>query len=166
MTWLRPINLALAVLTALAPTAHVLELPNKLSLDGTLWLAVQQHLYRGWGPFLGGPTEIGALATSLILAHLRRRSRAVWWPTLVASTGYAGMIVAFFFLNSPVNAGIAAWTTTTLPINWQVYRLRWEAGHAIAALLALMSAALLIWSYVKETRPCDQGRRTDAGRPG
>jgi hypothetical protein len=44
--------------------AHVLELPNKLALDGGLWLAVQQHLYRGWGPFLGGPAEIGALVTA------------------------------------------------------------------------------------------------------
>jgi hypothetical protein len=44
----------LAILAALPPLAHVLELPNKLALDGELWLAVQQHLYRGWGPFLGG----------------------------------------------------------------------------------------------------------------
>lgn len=39
--------------TLSALTAHVLELPNKLSLDGPLWLAVQQHLYRGWGPYIG-----------------------------------------------------------------------------------------------------------------
>jgi hypothetical protein len=53
MRWLQRINLAFAILAVVAPLAHVLELPNKLALDGPLWLAVQQHLYRGWGPFFG-----------------------------------------------------------------------------------------------------------------
>ena len=150
MTWLRWVNLALAVLTGLAPTAHLLELPNKLSLDANLWLAVQQHLYRGWGPFLGGPTEIGALTTSLILAYVRRRSSAVLLPTLIASIGYACMIVVFVVLNSPVNAAVASWTTTTLPPNWTAYRMRWEIGHAIAFLLSLISLTALIWAYAKE----------------
>ena len=156
MTWLRPISLVLGLLTVLVPMAHVLELPNKLSLDGNLWLAVQQHLYRGWGPFLGGPSEIGALATSLILAYLRRRSSALLWPTLIASTGYTCMIAAFFFLNLPVNVAVASWTPTTLPSDWVTYRLRWEAGHAIAALLALISLIALIWTYAKETSPGDK----------
>ena len=47
MTKLRWLNLILAFLTALAPMAHVLELPNKLALDGPAWLFAQQHLYRG-----------------------------------------------------------------------------------------------------------------------
>jgi hypothetical protein len=151
LTWLRPINLALGFLTTLAPMAHVLELPNKFSLDGNLWLAVQQHLYRGWGPFWGAPTEIGALATSLILTYGRRRSDAVLWPTLIASIGYACMIVDFFVMNAPVNTAFAAWTSTSLPPDWATYRLRWEAGHAIAALLSLISLAALIWAYLKET---------------
>ena len=150
MTWLRWVNLALAVLTVLAPTAHVLELPNKLSLDENLWLAVQQHLYQGWGPFLGGPTEVGALATSLILAYVRRRSSAVLWPTLISSVGYACMIAVFVVLNSPVNAAVASWTATTLPPNWGTYRLRWETGHAVAFLLSLISLTALIWAYAKE----------------
>jgi len=54
MQLLHQLNLLLAALATLAPLAHVLELPNKLRLDGPLWLAVQQQLYRGWGPFLGG----------------------------------------------------------------------------------------------------------------
>jgi hypothetical protein len=87
LIWLYRIGLALAVLTLLAPTAHVLELPNKLSLDADLWLAVQQHLYRGWGPFLVGPAEIGALTVSLVLVYLRRHNRGAMRPTLIAAIG-------------------------------------------------------------------------------
>jgi hypothetical protein len=60
---LRPSNLVLAAAAVLAPMAHVLELPSKLILDGPLWVTVQQHLYRGWGPVFGGPIEVAALAT-------------------------------------------------------------------------------------------------------
>ena len=69
---LRWVNLILGIFAALAPLAHVLELPNKLALDGGLWLDVQQHLYRGWGPFLGAPAEIGVIGggVSLIAALL------------------------------------------------------------------------------------------------
>ena len=55
---LRLLALVVAVIALLAPAAHVLEMPNKLRIDGPLWLAVQQSLYRGWGPFVGGPAEI------------------------------------------------------------------------------------------------------------
>ena len=68
MAALRAINLILAFIATTAPLAHVLELPSKLTLDGPLWLAVQQHLYRGWGAVFG-PVEIAALAsTGVVLA--------------------------------------------------------------------------------------------------
>ncbi len=133
--------------------AHVLELPNKFSLDATLWLAVQQHLYRGWGPFLGGPAEIGALATSLCLAYLRRPLRAVLWMTLIACIGYSGMLAAYFILNAPVNAAVSSWTSATLPSDWTSYRMRWEIGHAVAALLSVISLAALLWAHLSEERP-------------
>ena len=140
--------------------AHVLELPNKLSLDGPLWLAVQQNLYRGWGPFIGAPTEIGALLTSLLLACQRRRTDALLWLTLLACAGYAGMLAAFFVLNAPVNSAFSSWTPATLPPDWMNYRARWEAGHAVAALLSVISAAALVRAYAIEH--C----RTRSARPG
>ena len=59
MRLVRLLAFIVAILALLAPAAHVLELPNKLRLDGPLWLAVQQSLYAGWGPFICAPTEIG-----------------------------------------------------------------------------------------------------------
>ncbi len=147
MEWLALANLAFAILAVLAPMAHLLELPNKLALNGELWLAVQQHLYRGWGPFLGGPTEIGALATSVLIAFQHRSSRALG-PMLVACIGYAGMLVVFFTLNSPVNTALASWTPATLPADWASYRLRWEIGHAMAALFSVISLAAVMRASV------------------
>jgi hypothetical protein len=140
---LRRANLILAVLAVLAPVAHVLELPNKLALDGPLWLSVQQHLYRGWGPLLGGPAEIGALASSVAVLALERRATGRWW-VLVACLAYAGMLAVFFAFDAPVNAALSGWTPASLPADWPRYRLRWECGHVAAAALSLVGLAALI----------------------
>jgi len=137
-------NLILAILAALPPLAHVLELPNKFTLDGGLWLAVQQHLYRGWGPFLGGPAEIGALITTVALLVIRRERPQTRLLTFMAAAAYTAMLITFFVFNEPVNKAITNWTPDTLPSNWADYRLRWEAGHAIAALLSVAGLAALV----------------------
>lgn len=144
LTWA---NLTFAVLAFLAPVAHLLELPNKLALDGSLWLAVQQHLYRGWGPLLGGPTEIGALITALGLLAIHWHDRRIRRFLLVAVVVYAGMIAVFFIFNNPVNQAVNSWTAKTLPANWTRYRLRWEIGHAIAAVLAVVGLMAVGRSY-------------------
>lgn len=138
MRWLRWLALLTAFLACLAPMAHLLELPNKFQLDGPIWLAIQQHLYRGWGPFIGAPTEIGGLILNLILLAVSRWSAR---PALffgLAAVAYCGMLLSFFLLNAPVNEAVSQWTPATLPADWPGYRLRWEIGHALAALFALL----------------------------
>jgi Domain of unknown function (DUF1772) len=150
MSHLRWANLILAILAAMPPLAHVLELPNKLALDGQLWLAVQQNLYRGWGPFLGGPAEIGALATTLTLLVVRRANGGIQLLRVIAAMAYAAMLVTFFVFNAPVNEALNSWTSTTLPSDWAAYRLRWEAGHALAALMSVVGLVALIRARIIE----------------
>jgi hypothetical protein len=150
VTCLRWVNLAFAIVAALPPLAHVLELPNKLALSDTIWLAVQQQLYRGWGPFIGGPAEIGALATSLALLVLRRVDARTRWLTLIAAIAYVAMIASFFIFNAPVNEAVRTWTPASLPSDWPAYRVRWEMGHAIAALLSVIGLAALVRARIVE----------------
>ena len=145
MDVLRKAGLAFAIGAVFAPMAHVLELPNKLHLEGPLWLAIQQNLYRGWGPFVGAPLEIGALALSVVLAARRGGARLSW---TVAACAYAAMLAVFFWLNAPVNAAVAGWRPETMPPDWPAFRLRWEIGHAISAFLACSG----LWMAVQANR--------------
>jgi hypothetical protein len=147
MRYVRSANLIFAIAATLAPLAHVLELPNKFTLDGVLWLAVQQHLYRGWGPILGGPAEIGALVTTLALLVARRADKRARLLTLVAALAYAVMLAAYLVFNAPVNEAVNGWTPATLPGDWMSYRLQWETGHALAALMALIGLAVLALAF-------------------
>jgi hypothetical protein len=151
MSCLRWTNLILAILALLPLLAHVLELPNKLALDGGLWLAVQQHLYRGWGPFLGGPAEIGAMVTTAALLFVRRSNSRTRRLTAIATAAYGAMIAAFFVFNAPVNQALTGWTSATLPSDWPAYRLRWETGHALAAPLAVIGLVAMVRAYFVET---------------
>jgi hypothetical protein len=141
MRWLRRLALLIGFLACLAPVAHLLELPNKLQLDGPLWLAVQQHLYRGWGPLIGAPTELGGLIISLVLLATNRRRLRTALLFALAVGAYIGMLLSFFLLNAPVNEAVNNWTPGALPVDWASYRLQWEIGHALAALFALLGLA-------------------------
>ena len=147
MKAVRKLYVLIAALAVLAPAAHVLELPNKLALDGALWLAVQQHLYRGWGPFIGAPLEIGALVLSVVVAVLCRRDRRVARAAVVGAAAYAGMIATFFVFNAPVNGVVSHVTIANLPPDWPLLRRQWETGHCIAALLGVvgLAAAIRAW---------------------
>lgn len=141
--WVGFVNLVLACLATTAPVAHVLEMASKLRLPGPLWLAVQQRLYQGWGAVFG-PVEILALLTSVGLVAASRRSPLQARTYLLASVCYAAMIGVFFLFNDPVNRAVSGWTAATLPPAWPDFRLRWETGHALAALLSLTALVALI----------------------
>lgn len=146
---LRAVNFVIAGLAVTGPMAHVLELPNKFRLDGALWLAVQQQLYRGWGAVFG-PVEILALASSVALIFLRRGEGPSLRPTALAAIAYGLMLAVFFVFNAPVNAAFSGWTVDTLPADWPDYRWKWEVGHALAALLSLVALAALIVAGLRE----------------
>jgi hypothetical protein len=62
------------------------------------------------------------------------------------------MIVAFFVFNAPVNEAVRGWTPTMLPSDWSAYRLRWETGHALAAVLAGVGLVAMLRAYFVEMR--------------
>lgn len=155
----RWISLLATAVALTATLAHVLELPNKFMLDGPLWLAVQQSLYRGWGAVIG-PFEIVAVLATWLLAYLVRGRRPAFALTLAAAPCLTAMVAAFFLFNAPVNVALAGWTAETLPADWPHYRRQWELGHAIAFVLGLTAfCALLRAAFVEACAGRRSGER-------
>jgi Domain of unknown function (DUF1772) len=148
---LRWISLIATALPLGATTAHLMELPNKVTLDGPLWLAVQQNLYRGWGPVVG-PFEIIAAVSAWALLYMVRGRRAAFALTSIAALCLSAMLAVFFVFNAPVNAAVAGWTPAALPSDWPDYRLQWESGHAISFVLALVAFCALLRAAFVEAR--------------
>src|SRR5262245_13285001 len=141
-----------AIVPLAAGAAHVLELPNKLGLEGLLWLEVQQQMYRGWGSMIA-PFELVAIAASWLLAWRLRDARDRFSPVLTAAFCLSAALVLFFVWIAPVNEAFASWSAATLPADWPRYRLRWETGHvAHFALVVTAFVALLRTAFVAGPR--------------
>jgi hypothetical protein len=72
------------------------------------------------------------------------------WLTLVAALAYVGMIAAFFVLNDPVNAALNSWTPSRILPDWMSYRLQWEIGHALSAILSIVAIVTLVRAWFIE----------------
>jgi hypothetical protein len=119
------------VLTALAlgpGMAHVMELPNKLPMSREAYLTVQR-VYRGWNRIAF--VVIGALIATLLLTITVDGDAFV--PALMAFLAILGTQVVFWTLTFPVNRATRNWTS--VPVDWQRLRDRWELSHAISAVL-------------------------------
>jgi hypothetical protein len=133
---------------ALGPAmAHLLELPNKISLSREAYLTVQQ-IYSGWA--LLGVVVFGALISTLTLTILVRK-RAYEFPlSLAAFLCIAGTQVIFWTFTFPANQQTSNWTV--LPDNWEALRTQWEYSHAASALLNLIAVVTLILSVSRPER--------------
>ncbi len=99
MRALRFLGLILSVLTFAPAFAHLLEMPNKMALDGPGWYAAQ-FLYRGWGAFLG-PIEAATLVVTAWLLWRARGRQPVFTLTAIAVICYTGMQLCFWLFNAP-----------------------------------------------------------------
>lgn len=141
------LSIVLTALCLVPSGAHLLELPNKMQLDGSDYQTVQQ-LYRGWA--LAGIVLVGAILSGGIHAYLVRTQPL---PLLLALAGFlllAATLASFLIFILPVNQATTDWAA--LPENWRELRTRWEYAHASNGMItffALVTTVLsaLSWRY-------------------
>jgi hypothetical protein len=148
---LRWVSILLAVAGAGGPIAHLIEMPNKLGLDGGLWLVTQLWLYKGWVWFFG-PIQLAALLSCVPLAACRTLNTPALWATLAAFVSYAGMLGILVAVLHPIDVEIGQWEPITLPRDWPSYRLRWELAQAMVALLSFLGIAALLQGWKLDRR--------------
>jgi hypothetical protein len=149
-SWLNAIQFLSLALVAfcLGPAlAHLLALPNKISLGRDEYFTVQQ-IYRGWA--ILGILIVAAIAAAVALAWMSRRLPGVFYWVLTALVCLAAAQAVFWIFTYPANVATRNWTTA--PANWQALRVQWEYSHAVGAILTLAALAALIVSLLARTR--------------
>jgi hypothetical protein len=141
LTILRLLAVLFTAVAMAAGFAHLLELPNKISLEREEYLTVQQ-LYRGWA--LLGFVVVGALVITGIVALMVRARTTEFYLTLVAALCIALSLAIFFLFTYPANQQTQNWTI--LPDNWETLRRQWEYSHAVAAILYFVALSALTLS--------------------
>jgi len=149
----RFITLVLAALSLTMESAHVLEMPQKMTYDPQFYAAVNSTLYRYFA-IIGAIYQIGAIIAADVLAYLVRKRRPSFQWTI---TGALLLLVAFgiwLWVVEPVNVQISdaiVMAPESVPALWTEMRDRWEYGHMGGFIVQLLGFAALTISVLVET---------------
>lgn len=151
-TW-RFITLILVALFMGLEFCHVLELPAKMQYDGSLYVTLQNTLYRYFGaPGPGAFVTMGAIISAAVLSFLVRKRRAVFYWTLAGTICLAiAFPLIFFLFIEPVNVVFRQATPESVPANWMQLRNQWEYAHAANFVFSLVGFSALLISVLIET---------------
>ncbi len=67
---------------------------------------------------------------------------------VVAGAALVAMIISTLLINAPVNSAIDTWNTAAPPTDWQIWRDRWELGHAIRSYIGLAGLLVLLVAVI------------------
>lgn len=138
----RFLALVITALSLTMTTAHVLEMPRKLSYSIDLYTAVNSTMYLYFAIF-GAIFEVGAIAAVGTLAW-RARHQPSARATLTAAIAVALALVSWLVLVQPVNRAVAGGAS------WTDLRLRWEIGHLVGFVFSLAGFVALAIATVRE----------------
>ena len=157
---LQVVAVILTAITMALSLAHALELPGKLRLDRSEYLAVQPIYYPGFTR-AGAAEPIAVLVLAVLLA-LTTFGGAAFWLTAGALVAAATTHLLYWLLTAPVNkvflqdqqlSGSARrfFDTGTRggdKHEWTVLRDRWERSHLYRAATAMTAFVLLTIAIV------------------
>lgn len=157
----RFITLILVALFMGLEFAHTLELPAKMQYDGTLYIMIQNSLYRYFGaPGPGAFITVGAVLGAVALTVLVRKRRPAFWWALAGTLCLAIAFPLVYFLRiEPVNVVIEQVTARSVPTNWERLRDQWEYAHAMNFIFGLASFSALVISVLADAPQLDKDRR-------
>jgi hypothetical protein len=138
---------ALALAGALA---HVLELPNKITMSRDDYFVTQQ-IYSGWNRL--AYLLVVELTAMVAVAVRFWQSPRVLSPTLVAIGGLLAAQLVFWIWTFPTNAATENWTMA--PANWETLRAHWEYSHFAGAVCQLVAMGALIVAALARRRAID-----------
>ena len=148
----RFITLLLTALALTMTSAHLLELPQKMEYDASLYTAVNTTMYRYFA-IVGGIYTVSSILTAIVLTILVRRRRSARRWTLAGTLSLVLAFVTWLMLVEPVNNKIAdalQVAPKTVPALWMGFRDQWEYGHATGFVFQLLGLSALIVSVLVE----------------
>lgn len=149
----RFVTLLLVALSMSMAFCHTLELIPKMRYDGPLYLTIQRSLYPLFGAPLGAAIEVGAVASSVVLAFLvRKRGRAFTLTAVAAACMVVAHAIWWIWVN-PANRAFFEMAINHPAPGWEAWRSQWEYAHLSRFVLQFISFVSLLLSVVLETTP-------------
>jgi hypothetical protein len=114
------------------------------SLTPETFLTIGHTMIANLGTVMAILMPVAILATLPVLFLLYRGRSWALYPTLAGFTLFIIALAVTLIVEVPIDNQIEAWTTASLPANWQQLRDRWELFHVIRTWVSVIGLALLI----------------------
>jgi hypothetical protein len=121
-------------------------------LSGTVFLTVQQVLYRDMGRILSVVEPIAYIAVLIAMLGVSKR-RPFFIMTLVCFASLTLMIVLRFLFVRPLQMEINSWTAQSIPDNWVLLRNRYYLYGEIRSGFSIIGFCSLSLSVLFDTPP-------------
>ena len=138
------------VLTAVAliPSgAHLLEMPNKMSLPVDRYFVVQQ-IYAGWAWW--GIVQVAAFSAVVTLAVNLRDDPRRFRLAVLGAASILIFFAVFFTWTWPANQATVNWTQPHP--DWEQLRRSWEVSHAVNAVILLLGLGAVVAAALEPVR--------------
>jgi uncharacterized membrane protein len=113
--------------------------------DATTFLADGQHMIANLATIMA-VLLIAAVGAGLVATWVsfRHQSATAGWLSALGLLFLVGVLVVTLAVEVPIDNQIAAWTTQSLPSDWQDTRARWAIFHTVRTFLSLAAVALAL----------------------
>ena len=154
----RPVQFIAILLSCLALTttsAHLLEYPQKISLEIETYTTINGVLYKYFA-VVGGLYCIGALLFSLWLVILARKEKRVFRWSLAGLIFHLAWLISWLTMvqtvNSRVELAVQKAIQSAYPV-WSAFRMQWEWGHITGFVFHLAAFCTLLMGAFVYSRP-------------
>ncbi|HWD61667.1 MAG TPA: DUF1772 domain-containing protein [Humibacter sp.] len=112
--------------------------------DGSVYAQVQQVTLVAL-PVLATVLLFPAIISTaiLVIVTVRHRDGSFWVTTVALGLLLVSLIVTLV-VNVPINLAEGGWSVSSPPADWATSRDRWQIGHAVRTLAALLAFGGLI----------------------
>jgi uncharacterized membrane protein len=126
--------------------------------DGSVYAQVQQVTLVAL-PVLATVLLFPAIISTaiLVIVTVRHRDGSFWVTTVALGLLLVSLIVTLV-VNVPINLAEGGWSVSSPPVDWAASRDRWQVGHAVRTLGALLAFGGLI---AAGTRPAARAGRQE-----
>lgn len=145
---LRMITLVCTALVVGLSFAHVMELPQKMDYGYAEYERVQHSMYPYYA-YIGGPLEMLAIVSAIVLTVLVRRNRPMFAWTLTGTVLLAAGLAEWALVVQNANGKMAGWALSHTPAGWTGVRDQWEYGHVGHFALLGLGFVILLWSSLR-----------------
>ena len=114
------------------------------TFEPSVFLAIGHRLNLNLAPLMTVLMPLALLSTVPTLVLSYGNQPTTFATTLAGTALFVVALIVTLAVEKPIAVQVKAWSTTTIPANWQQLRDRWASVHIIRVVAGILGLGLLV----------------------